>query len=197
MINNKKNKIKQMKFFKFAAAVLCGVFSIAAVSCDDDDNQPQSVLEFSNDNIVIAAGASADITVSGGTEPYTAISADEEIVTVEVSENIITVTGVEDGSATIRVADSNNNVGELTVTVDSDATLEFDKAAVSLAAGSEETVTVSEGTAPYSATSEDENIATATVTDDKVTITAVNAGTTTIIVTDDQQKTGTITVTVD
>lgn len=187
-----------MKYIEFAAAVLCGVFSLTAVSCDDDDNRPQTVIEFSNDNVVIAAGASADITVSGGTEPYTAISGDEEIVTVEVSENIITVTGVEDGNTTIRVADSNNNVGELTVTVDSEAAaLEFDKDTVTLTAGSDETVTVSNGTAPYSVTSEDENIATASVTDDKVTITAVNAGTTSIIVKDKQLKTGTITVTVE
>lgn len=190
--------MEKMKFLKFAAAMLCCMFALTFVSCDDDDDEPQAMLKFNPEKVEVVVGASVDVTVSEGAESYTAVSSDEEIATVEVSENIITVTGVKEGSATVRVTDTNNKIGILSVTVKSEADeLELDKNSVNMAVDNEEVVTVIGGTAPYTVDVEDENIATATVEDDKVTIKAIEAGTTTVTVTDKDQKTGTITVTVE
>ena len=84
----------------------------------------------------------------------------------------------------------------LAVTVKKVTALELDKKAVNVAVGKEETVTVKNGTAPYSATAKDASIATASVKDGKITVKGVKAGTTTITVTDKNKLNGTISVTV-
>ena len=165
--------MKQMKFLKFAAAMLCCVFAMTIVSCDkDDDDAPTpSAFKFNPAKVEVAVGASANVTVSGGTEPYTVASSDVKTATVKVSKNIITVTGVKEGKVTLNVSDKNKKVGMLAVTVKN-------------------------GTAPYSATAKDASIATASVKDGKITVKGVKAGTTTITVTDKNKLNGTISVTV-
>lgn len=176
------------------AAMLCCVFATTVVSCDDDDDE--SAFKFSPAKAEMAAGATQDITVSGGTEPYTVASSDEKIATVKVDKNIITVTGVKEGNVIVRVSDKDKKVGMLTVKVNKAAALDFDKKEVNVEVDKEETVTVKSGTAPYTATSKDASIATASVKDGQVTIKGVKAGTTTITVTDKDKLEGTISVTV-
>lgn len=188
--------MKQMKFLKFAAAMLCCVFAMTVVSCDDDDDEVPSAFKFSPAKAEVAVGASTDITVTGGTEPYTVTSSDAKTATVKVSKNIITVTGVKEGKVTLNVSDKNKKVGMLAVTVKKVTALELDKKAVNVAVGKEETVTVKNGTAPYTATAKDATIATASVKDGKITVKGVKAGTTTITVTDKNKLNGTISVTV-
>ena len=108
-----------MKFLKFAAAMLCCVFAMTIVSCDkDDDDAPTpSAFKFNPAKVEVAVGASANVTVSGGTEPYTVASSDVKTATVKVSKNIITVTGVKEGKVTLNVSDKNKKVGMLAVTV--------------------------------------------------------------------------------
>ena len=190
--------MKQMKFLKFAAAMLCCVFAMTIVSCDKDDGDAPtpSAFKFNPAKVEVAVGASANVTVSGGTEPYTVASSDVKTATVKVSKNIITVTGVKEGKVTLNVSDKNKKVGMLAVTVKKVTALELDKKAVNVAVGKEETVTVKNGTAPYSATAKDASIATASVKDGKITVKGVKAGTTTITVTDKNKLNGTISVTV-
>lgn len=188
--------MEKMKFLNITAAILCCMFAFAVVSCDDDD-EPQSAFKFSPGKVEVEAGSSVNVTVTGGTEPYAAVSSDEKITTVTINKNTIAVTGVKEGNAVIRVTDKEKKVGMLTVTVKSKAAaLEFDKKDVNVAVGKDETITVKGGTAPYTVAVRDKAVATATVKDDKVTIKAVKAGKTTVTVTDKDKKTGTITVTV-
>ena len=129
--------MKQMKFLKFAAAMLCCVFAMTIVSCDkDDDDAPTpSAFKFNPAKVEVAVGASANVTVSGGTEPYTVASSDVKTATVKVSKNIITVTGVKEGKVTLNVSDKNKKVGMLAVTVKKVTALELDKKAVNVAVG--------------------------------------------------------------
>ena len=67
---------------------------------------------------------------------------------------------------------------------------------VEVPAGQLTTVTVSDGTSPYSVFTSDDKISTATVDNSTITITGVEKGTATITVTDKDKKTGKISVTV-
>lgn len=189
--------MKIIKFFKLTAAMLACVFAIAVTSCDNDDEPKGPELKFNPANVAVAPSATATVTVSGGTAPFTVASSDDKIATAKAENSTITVTGVEEGTATITVTDAKQIKGKFSVTVKNAAAgLDFDKKSVSVAVGKEETVTVKGGTKPFTATAKDTKIATVTVTDDKITIKGVNAGTTSITVTDKDKKTGTISVTV-
>lgn len=189
-------KMKQVKFIKLAVAMLCCMFAMTVASCDKDDDETPSAFKFNPAKVEVAVGESANVTVNGGTEPYTVASSDVKIATVTVSKNTITVTGVKEGKVTLNVSDKNKKVGMIAVTVKKASALELDKKAVNVAVGKEETITVKNGTAPYTATAKDVSIATVSVKDGKITVKGVKAGTTTITVTDKNKLNGTISVTV-
>ena len=134
--------------------------------------------------------------VSGGGAPYTAISSDDEIVTVAVEDNNITLTGVKEGKAVVIINDKNQLSGQVVVEVKANSDLTFDKSAVEISVDDETVVTVENGTAPYTVAVEDDAIATATIEDDAITIKGIKAGSTILTITDKDDKTGTITVSV-
>ncbi len=66
----------------------------------------------------IALGASKDIEITGGTSPFTAVSADSSIVTASVSGSTLTVTGVKKGGpVNVTVTDAANKTAVVAVTV--------------------------------------------------------------------------------
>ena len=136
--------------------------------------------------------------VAGGDGTYTAKSSDDKTATVIVNKATITVTGVKAGKATVLVADSKKVTGSLSVTVVVTVVdgVVVDKNKTSIAVGKEDVITISGGTAPYTATSKDNKIATATIKDAKLTIKGVKAGSTTVTITDKNRKTATVAVTV-
>lgn len=185
--------MKISQFFKLTAAMLACVSAIAVTSCDNNDGPKGSGLKFDPANVAVAPGATATVTVSEGTAPYTVASGDAKIAAASVNDNTITITGVEEGTTTVVVTDANSLKGEIAVNVSG---LGFDKPALSIDVDADETVTITGGESPYIATVENQEIATASVTDDKVAVKGVKAGTTSITVTDKDKKTGTISVTV-
>lgn len=190
--------MEQTKFLKFAAAMLCGIAALATASCDkDDDEQPQG-LKLNPTKVEVVVGETADVAVSGGTAPYTATTTDKAIATASVKDNTVTVTGVKKGSAVLAVTDKNNLRGSLSISVveKKSSALSFDKQSVEVAAGKEDVVTISGGAAPYTVTTKDAEIATASEKDGKLTVKGVKAGATTITVQDKDKKSGTIAVTV-
>lgn len=74
--------------------------------------------------------------------------------------------------------------------------LKFDPAIVEIAPEETATITVSEGAAPFTVVSSDEETATATVEENIITVAGIKEGTATITVTDENKKTGTVSVTV-
>lgn len=167
--------------------------ALTFASCDKEDNVKK--IKLSTDKVEVAVGKTADVTVSGGTEPYQVASADTKIATTKVDKSKITITGVAKGTTTIAVTDKDKNSGKITVTVKGAETLTFDKNSVEVDAAKETVVTVTGGTAPYAAEAKDATIATAAVKDNKITVKGLKAGTTTITVTDKDKKiSGTFTV---
>lgn len=184
------------KIFYVSAAMLAAVFSVSLTSCDDNNDPEVPGLVCDPAEVEVLVGNSATVTVDGGSEPYTVASDDEAIATAVVDENTVTITGVAEGTATITVTDAAQLSGVITVKVATPG-LEFDKSALSINIDSEETVTISGGEKPYTATVENTEIATAVVEDDIITVKGLKAGTTEITVTDKNTKTGTISVTIE
>lgn len=185
--------MKSSKIFKFATLIVCAVFAVTFSSCSDDDDNT-SAIKFNPSTVSVVIGETQKVLMSGGDGTYTAKSSDATIATVSVVKDTVFVTGVKAGKATVLVTDSKNVSGSLNATVV--AALATDKSEASVAVGKEATVTVSGGTTPYTVTSKDNKIATATIKDSKLTIKGVAAGSTTITITDKDKRTVTVAISV-
>lgn len=184
-------KITILKAMMMAAI---GLAAMTFTSCDKDHDKPVKTLKLSQTKVEIAPKAEASVTVGNGTAPFTATSSNEKVATASVKDKTITITGVAEGGALVKVTDKTGQTGQVIVTVK--GVLTVDKASVDVEAGKAVDVTVSNGTAPYTATVSDPKVATASVTDSKVTITGVAAGKATVTVTDKDKKSVAISVTV-
>lgn len=107
----KFQKIPGLFYMSLVALTL--VCTLASCDKDDDDKK----LKLSSSSVTVEVEKTSDITVSGGTAPYTAKSSDDKIASVTVSQSKITVKGVKAGNATITVADKKKNSGKISVTV--------------------------------------------------------------------------------
>jgi len=196
-ISNKQKTEMKKRHINILKAMMMAVISISAMtfaSCSDDDDEPKNTLKLTPANVEIAPKATATVTIGSGTAPFTVNSSNTKVATVAVTDKSITITGVAEGSAFVKVIDKNNQTGQVIVTVKEP--LALDKASVEVEANKTVDVTVSKGTAPYTATVKDSKVATVSVKDSKVTIKGVKAGKTTVTVTDKNKKTATISVTV-
>lgn len=144
--------------------------------------------------VEVATGKTTTVSVSGGTAPYTVLSSDIAIASATINQSTVTITGVKKGSAIVTVVDKDKISGQIDVLVKD--MLDFDNKTVTVDVSKEVVVTIKGGTAPYTATSKDSNIATASVSGGTVTVKGVKAGSTTIEVTDKDKISGTISVTV-
>lgn len=182
-----------MKSIKIAALAVCSVFVMAFASCSDDEDNTKSV-KFNPSVASVLVGSTQKVLMTGGDGTYTAKSADEKIVSASVAKDTVLVKGVKAGTATILVTDSKKISGRLNVVVFD--TLAISKTAMELATGKEGTVTVSGGITPYTVTSKNAKIATATLKNATITVKGVAEGSTVVTVTDKNNMTATMTVTV-
>ena len=143
------------------------------------------VLTFSPDIVSVIEGSSATATILTGKEPFTVQSASEAIATASVDGKTITVTGVSEGNITINVTGGDGSSAKLAVSVAKRAATApvLNATAVELEEGFTSTVTITGGTAPFTVSSSDSKIATATVSGTTVTVTGVDGGTALITVT--------------
>jgi hypothetical protein len=154
-------------------------------------------LAVSPDNVTMAVGSSASSNISGGLPPYSGSSADSSIATVSVSGSTATITGVNAGSTTVTITDSIGSTATINATVSAAVPpLDVSQDNVTLAATTSTDINISGGETPYTATSDDTTVATASVSGSTLTIDGVAVGTATVTVTDNATDSTTVDVTV-
>ena len=140
--------------------------------------------------------------VGGGIAPYIATSSNAAVATVVMSGSNLTVTGVSVGNAKVSVRDTGGDVITLDVTVavsGGGAAIPLyttAPSAITIAQAVSPTYTIGGGTAPYSVSSSDANIATVTVVNGIMTINGIAPGAIKIFITDNVGAQKTIDVTV-
>ena len=130
-------------------------------------------------NVTVAIGANPAYSVGGGTSPYTATSSSTSVATATLSDNSLTITGVSAGSASIVVRDSAGATATVAVAVSSAATVDLfttAPSAITVAIGASPAYNVGGGTAPYTATTDNVNVATASLAGNSLTITGRAVG---------------------
>jgi len=74
-------------------------------------------LSLSPSSVTVAAGETADVSISGGQDPYTAASDNSSIADGTVSDSVLAVTGVAEGTTSITVTDSGGDNATVAVQV--------------------------------------------------------------------------------
>lgn len=151
--------------------------------------------------IPLGVAGAQTYTISGGTPPYVATSANVSLVTAAVSGgSSVTLTGVAIGGPTsVVVSDSAGKTVTVAVTVGSNtgvALYSNAPSAFTIGVGSAPSYTISGGSAPYTANSTNTSIVSATITGSTLTVTGKELGTGSIVVTDSLGANLTLAVTV-
>lgn len=148
----------------------------------------------------LALNTTLSYTIGGGVAPYTATSSNISIVRAQVTGNTLSLTGMAVGTALVTLRDSAGSTITISVTVDTGRPL-FTTAPSSLTIGfgaaNARSFTVGGGVGPYTVSSANTNIATATLSaNGTLTITGINTGSTTVQVRDVSGATVSINVAV-
>lgn len=94
---------------------------------DDDDSDCDGLMDSSAFNMVyssltVETGSDDQVSITGGTEPYTAVSSDDTIATASITGSVATISGVAEGAATITISDANGGIAAVVaVTVEASA----------------------------------------------------------------------------
>ena len=181
---------------KFGLAI--AAMAIIFTGCKDDDEE-SVVPTFSTTAVEVVEGSSANATIVLGVEPFTVKSSDNTKATVTIDGKTITITGVAAGAASITVTGSDNGSANLAVAITQRPANapELSTTALELEEGFTATVDITAGTAPFTVTSSDTKIATATVSGNVVTVTGIDGGTALITVKGADNGTATFAVNVN
>jgi hypothetical protein len=174
----------QMKTIRQIGLVLTACFFFLLTGCDEKENLPVDPV-LSPDIVTVAEGSAETVTISGGKAPYLAESASISVATVSVNASILTITGVAKGTASVTVSTSDGGKARLSVVVTEKAATApvLNIQAVAIDADETTTVTITAGTAPFTVTSSNENIATASVSGNSISVKGIADGTALITVT--------------
>lgn len=146
----------------------------------------------------VAIGSTTTFTVGGGVAPYTATTNNANIVRAALSGNSLSIIGVAGGSGSIVLRDAAGTSITVAVTVEAKALFTSAPAALTIGIGSPNarTFTVGGGVGPYTVTSTNENVATATLSGSTLTIRGVSTGSATIQIRDSANTLVSVGVTV-
>ncbi len=150
------------------------------------------------DKVSVTPKAPAEVTIVGGTAPFTVKSSDDAVVMAEVKDGkVIISTKATDGKATVTLTDASGKTATIEVAIKTaDLTIEQGKEEITLANMAKAEVAITSGTKPITVKSSDDTKVTAELKDDKVIVTAkADQGEATITLTDANGKTATIKVT--
>ena len=186
-----KSNMKSHLFYGLMTALI-----ISTTSCKKDEDVPTTQvpekkeqikeLKLESSTVQLSINSKASIKITDGNGGYTAKSSDEKTVKASVSSDVISIQAIKEGSTTVIVSDAKSKTATITVNVWKSITL--DKKEVTLKKGERSTVTIQAGEGQYTATSQDANIASATISNSIITIEAIKKGETTITVTDSKSS---------
>lgn len=137
-------------------------------------------LTLSQTSLWLQAGQAVSVVISGGSMPYNlGITSNANIFSSSLNNNILTLTGISAGSGSVDVCSAGGACVSLSVLVNGVATntqLTLSNNNLSLNVGNTTTVNLFGNGGYYVSSSNNQNVATITVSGDKATVTAVSAG---------------------
>ena len=74
--------------FKTMMMAVCCLGATMFASCDKDDNK-DSHLKFSAAKVELAPGATTNVTIGNGAQPFTVKSTDDKTATVKINKNVV------------------------------------------------------------------------------------------------------------
>lgn len=149
-------------------------------------------------DVTVGVGAqSPEYTIGGGSLVYDVTTSNSAVADVRFSGNRFIIIGVSGGKAVVTVRDGIGGVKSVNVVVGSTDPL-FTNAAgdINIGVGAAASYTVGGGNGPYTVGSSNVAVATATITDNKLTVTGVSVGQSKIVLRDASTGNVQITVTV-
>lgn len=150
-------------------------------------------------SLPVGASGSTDIEVRGGRPPYGVMSSDASVSVGLTPENVLLVRANGEGSSDVVVYDTSLPVQQvkITVTAKSVAMASSIGNALSLAPSESRQFNIRGGLMPYSVSSSDESVVTASISGSTVTVVGQpKGGTATVLVTDAAGATISVAVTV-
>lgn len=147
-------------------------------------------------SLTLAVGSSQDFTIAGGKAPYTAVTNNASVAVGGVDGASLTLGGVSAGSAQITVRDALGSTSAVAVTVSTKPLFTTAPSSITVAVGSSPVYAIGGGIAPYSATSSNASVATASISGSDLAVTGIALGTASILVRDSAGTVVTLAVTV-
>lgn len=172
--------------------------AILTLSCSEDNIPSYSELTVDKNDLFIKIEKPIDeVNITEGNGNYKITVADENIATAKVEGNRIVFTALKNGRTTVTVTDWAKHSTIINVRVKEDFDLALDKEKLTLIKGVNPTglVYISSGNGEYQIKSSNEEIATATLTEDgKVEVAFVSGGFADITITDADGKNAVVKV---
>lgn len=175
--------------------------AILTFSCSDDDAPTYSEMAVDKTDIFIQADGehpTAEVNITNGNGNYKITVADENIATASINGTIVTFTGLKNGVTTATIMDWAKHSTTINVRVKEDFDMELGKDELTLIkdVNPTELVNIKSGNGEYKVISSNEEVVTATLTEDgKIEVTALNNGHAEVTVTDADGKKATLKVT--
>lgn len=181
------------------------ILAITLNSCSSDDDKKNDIpvvketpeLGISEEPISVIVDKETSVEITQGASGYNAFSLNPDIATAKVEDNQVTISGKSGGSTFIIVSDQSGQYKKFPVTAYYDKlTLEQEHVDIEIPNGApgEATVRVLLGNGGYSATSDNTDILSMSVSGDYVVITAIKEGDATVTVKDVMGMEGCFTV---
>lgn len=147
--------------------------------------------------VTLRPNQSLQFNVRGGVGPYSVNSSDTSVVSASISGSTVTLQGLpKAGASTILITDSVGATLSVTATVQV-STIAVSPASITGPAGTNNTVTINGGVAPYAVSSTNTAVATASISGATVSVALVSLGSADIKITDAAGTSIVVSVTVN
>ena len=136
------------------------------------------------DGYQIITGKTRVVVIMTGNGSYVVESSNPSVVKATLHDDQISLKGLSAGESTIKITDAEGQMKEFSVTVSDVVSIQLDASQKKVAVSGSRKINVLYGNGSYSVSSEDEAVATATVSNTRITVSGIAEGKTNIVVTD-------------